>query len=77
MAIADLHESLDRAASVSADDDAHGVWGDVLAVAVVHREGVRVVTYDDALARTAVEKVADALSGLCELVLAGRRGRLL
>lgn len=76
MSCSDLHESLDRAAEVAVLEADAGEWGPVLAVAVVHAEGVRLVAYEAELASVSPDRIAADVAALGDLLLAGRRRRL-
>lgn len=64
---------------VAAEAEAQGApdgWGEVLAVAVIHAKGVRVMTYARALACTAPETLTAHLADLSGMLVGERRSKL-
>ena len=74
--MSDLAKALDDVAEEAAINDGGEDWGPVLAVAVIHATGVRVMSYPKMLARAGREEIASALADLSEMVLSERRSAL-
>lgn len=51
-------------------------WGDVLAVAVIHAEGIRVMTYARELAAVDPARLESHLADLSQMLIGERKGGL-
>lgn len=71
-----LDAMLDRTAEVAEAEGGSDGWGDVLAVAVIHAEGVRVMAYPRDLAAADPTAIRSHLADLSEMLLRGRREAL-
>lgn len=67
---------LETVAAEADDQGAPDGWGDVLAVAVIHAEGIRVVTYARELAAVEPARLESHLADLSEMLVGERKGAL-
>lgn len=67
---------LETVAAEAEDQGAPGGWGDVLAVAVIHAEGVRVMTYGRELAAVDPAALESHLADLSQMLVGERKGAL-
>lgn len=67
---------LDTVADEAEDLGLPDGWGDVLAVAVIHAEGVRVMTYAQPLACVDPARLESHLADLSQMLVGERKGAL-